>query len=45
MAACMVSIENKEEIPDACNILRVQNVKAVKQAVLTYEMIQKANME
>ena len=23
----------------------VQNVKAVKQAVLTYEMIQKANME
>ena len=45
IAACLVSIENKEEIPDACNILRVHNVKAVKQAVLTYEAIQKANME
>mmetsp|Transcript_29458 Transcript_29458/g.43292 ORF Transcript_29458/g.43292 Transcript_29458/m.43292 type:complete len:340 (+) Transcript_29458:3-1022(+) len=45
IAACLVSIENKEEIRDACNILRVHNVKAVKQAVLTYEAIQKAKME
>ena len=45
IAACLVSIENKEEVPDACNILRVHNVKAVKQAVLTYEAIQKAKME
>lgn len=45
IAACLVSIENKEEIRDACNILRVHNVKAVKQAVLTYEAIKKAKME
>lgn len=42
IAACLTCIENKEEIPDTCNILRVHNVKAVKQAVLTYEAIQKA---
>ena len=45
IAACLVSIANKEGIRDACNILRVHNVKAVKQAVLTYEAIQKAEME
>jgi len=45
IAACLVSIENKEEIRDACNILRVHNVKAVKQAVLTYEAIKKAEYE
>ena len=42
IAACLVSIENREGISDMCNILRVHNVKAVKQAVLTYEAIQKA---
>jgi dihydropteroate synthase len=45
IAACLVCTENKEEIPDTCNILRVHNVKAVKQAVLTYEAIQKARLE
>ena len=45
IAACLVSIENKEGIRDACNILRVHNVKAVKQAVLTYEAIQQAELE
>lgn len=45
IAACLVSIENKEGIRDACNILRVHNVKAVKQAVLTYEAIQNATLE
>src|SRR6056300_1038194 len=45
IAACLVCIENKEEISDTCNILRVHNVKAVKQAVLTYEAIQKARLE
>lgn len=45
IAACLTCIENKGEISDTCNILRVHNVKAVKQAVLTYEAIQKARLE
>ncbi len=42
IAACLASIENKEGFRDACTILRVHNVKAVKHAVLTYEAIRNA---
>ena len=41
VAACLASIQSIES--EACNILRVHNVKAVKQAVMVYEAIQNAN--
>ena len=45
IAACLASIQRSKNDcgGNACNILRVHNVKAVKQAVLVYEAIQNTN--
>jgi len=46
IAACLACIQNNndgENNIEACNMLRVHNVKAVKQAVLVYEAIRNAN--
>jgi dihydropteroate synthase/2-amino-4-hydroxy-6-hydroxymethyldihydropteridine diphosphokinase len=43
IAACLASIQSGDSAIDgACNILRVHNVKAVKQAVLVYDAIRNA---
>ena len=43
IAACLAALSSSHEGSDeACNILRVHNVKAVKQAVLVYDAIQNA---
>lgn len=43
IAACLASIQNGDRDIESCNMLRVHNVKAVKQAVLVYEAIRNAN--
>jgi len=43
VAACLASIHSNDwGKDDACNMLRVHNVKAVRQAILVYEAIQNA---
>ncbi|KAL7537161.1 hypothetical protein ACHAXR_007633 [Thalassiosira sp. AJA248-18] len=42
IAACLASIQSNGDKNEACNMLRVHNVKAVKQAVLVYEAIRDA---
>ena len=45
VAACLASIQRSKNDrgENICNVLRVHNVKAVKQAVLVYETIQNTN--
>ena len=42
IAACLAALQSSPKLDEACNILRVHNVKAVKQAVLIYDAIRNA---
>jgi dihydropteroate synthase len=42
IAACLAALQSDGDMDESCNILRVHNVKAVKQAVVIYDAIQKS---
>ena len=42
IAACLTALQNNGDCEEACNILRVHNVKATKQAVMIYDAIRNA---
>ena len=42
VAACLAALKHDGESSEACNILRVHNVKATKQAVMMFNAIQRA---